>query len=97
MASDGSLLLEFKGVNTYYGDLHALKDVNYVIGKGEIVSLLGGNACGKSTTMKTIMGVVRPATGTVIFEGQPSRSCRPASGCGAASRRCWRRGGCFRA
>jgi branched-chain amino acid transport system ATP-binding protein len=70
MVSDGSLLLEFKDVNTYYGDLHALKDVNYVIGKGEIVSLLGGNACGKSTTMKTIMGVVRPATGTVIFEGQ---------------------------
>jgi branched-chain amino acid transport system ATP-binding protein len=70
MLNDGSLLLEFKGINTYYGDLHALKDVNYVIGKGEIVSLLGGNASGKSTTMKTIMGVVRPATGTVIFEGQ---------------------------
>ena len=62
-------LLEFKGVNTYYGDLHALKDVNYTIGKGEIVSLLGGNASGKSTTMKTIMGVVRPTTGNVFFEG----------------------------
>ena len=65
------LLLEFKGINTYYGDLHALKDVNYTIGRGEIVSLLGGNACGKSTTMKTIMGVVRPKTGTVLFDGQP--------------------------
>jgi branched-chain amino acid transport system ATP-binding protein len=64
-------LLEFKGVNTYYGDLHALKDVNYTIGKGEIVSLLGGNASGKSTTMKTVMGVVRPTTGTVFFEGAP--------------------------
>lgn len=64
-------LLEFRGVNTHYGDLHVLKDVNYVIGQGEIVSLLGGNACGKSTTMKTIMGVVRPTTGTVIFEGVP--------------------------
>jgi branched-chain amino acid transport system ATP-binding protein len=71
MSRDGTLLLEFKGVNTYYGDMHALKDVNYVIGTGEIVSLLGGNASGKSTTMKTIMGVVRPTTGTVIFEGQP--------------------------
>jgi branched-chain amino acid transport system ATP-binding protein len=70
MSRDGSLLLEFKDINTYYGDLHALKNVNYTIGKGEIVSLLGGNACGKSTTMKTIMGIVRPATGTVIFEGQ---------------------------
>ena len=65
------LLLEFTGINTYYGDLHALKDVNYTIGKGEIVSLLGGNACGKSTTMKTIMGIVRPTTGTVIFDGRP--------------------------
>ena len=71
MSRDGSLLLEFKGVNTYYGDTHALKDVNYVIGTGEIVSLLGGNASGKSTTMKTIMGVVRPTTGTVIFDDQP--------------------------
>ena len=62
-------MLEFKGVNTYYGDLHALKDVNYTIGKGEIVSLLGGNASGKSTTMKTVMGVVRPTTGSVFFEG----------------------------
>jgi branched-chain amino acid transport system ATP-binding protein len=64
-------LLEFRDVNTYYGDLHVLKDVNYTIGRGEIVSLLGGNACGKSTTMKTIMGIVRPARGTVLFEGQP--------------------------
>jgi branched-chain amino acid transport system ATP-binding protein len=63
------MLLEFKDVDTYYGDLHVLKKVNYTIEKGEIVSLLGGNACGKSTTMKTIMGVVRPARGTVIFEG----------------------------
>src|SRR6195952_5656524 len=64
-------LLTFKDVNTHYGDLHVLKDVNYTIGDGEIVSLLGGNACGKSTTMKTIMGVVRPTTGSVIFDGAP--------------------------
>jgi branched-chain amino acid transport system ATP-binding protein len=63
-------LLEFKGVNTYYGDLHVLKDVDYTIGDGEIVSLLGGNASGKSTTMKTIMGVVRAAAGTVTYQGQ---------------------------
>ncbi|HVB68859.1 MAG TPA: ABC transporter ATP-binding protein [Acetobacteraceae bacterium] len=64
-------MLEFNDVNTYYGDLHVLKNVNYAIEEGEIVSLLGGNACGKSTTMKTIMGVVRPTTGTVIFDGKP--------------------------
>jgi len=65
-----AMLLEFKDVDTYYGDLHALKKVNYTIEKGEIVALLGGNASGKSTTMKTIMGVVRPTRGQVIFDGQ---------------------------
>jgi len=64
-------LLEFRDINTHYGDLHVLKNVNYTIKAGEIVSLLGGNACGKSTTMKTIMGVVRPTTGTVMFDGVP--------------------------
>ncbi len=64
-------LLEFRRVNTHYGDLHVLKDVDYAIMPGEIVCLLGGNACGKSTTMKTIMGVVRPTTGSVLFGGVP--------------------------
>ncbi len=68
---DADLLLEFRGVNTYYGDLHVLKDVNYAIRRGEIVCLLGGNASGKSTTMKTIMGVVRPQSGEVIYDGNP--------------------------
>jgi branched-chain amino acid transport system ATP-binding protein len=65
------MLLEFKDVDTHYGDLHVLKQVNYAIEKGEIIALLGGNASGKSTTMKTIMGVVRPTRGQVIFDGQP--------------------------
>jgi len=65
------MLLEFRDVDTYYGDLHVLKQVNYAIREGEIVSLLGGNASGKSTTMKTIMGVVRPTRGQVVFDGQP--------------------------
>jgi branched-chain amino acid transport system ATP-binding protein len=64
-------LLRFQGVNTFYGDLHVLKDVDYDIHAGEIVSLLGGNASGKSTTMKTIMGVVRPSSGSVVFDGKP--------------------------
>jgi branched-chain amino acid transport system ATP-binding protein len=63
-------LLEFRGVNTYYGDLHVLKNVDYSIGRGEIVCLLGGNASGKSTTMKTIMGVVKPHSGQVLYDGQ---------------------------
>lgn len=64
-------LLEFRDVDTHYGDLHVLKSVNYSIEAGEIVCLLGGNACGKSTTMKTIMGTVRPTHGQVLFDGQP--------------------------
>ena len=63
-------LLAFRGVDTYYGDLHVLKDVDYRIDAGEIVCLLGGNASGKSTTMKAIMGVVVPARGDVVYEGK---------------------------
>ena len=62
-------LLEFNDVNTYYGELHVLKGVNYRVGDGEIVCLLGGNASGKSTTMKTILGIVKPKTGLVIYGG----------------------------
>ena len=68
---DGRPLLEFKGVDTYYGQLHALKAVDYEIRSGEIVCLLGGNASGKSTTMKTVLGIVRPARGTVSYRGEP--------------------------
>jgi branched-chain amino acid transport system ATP-binding protein len=63
-------LLAFRAVDTYYGDLHVLKAVDYRIDAGEIVSLLGGNASGKSTTMKAIMGVVVPVRGDILFEGQ---------------------------
>jgi len=63
-------LLEFQDVNTHYGELHVLKGVNYRVGVGEIVCLLGGNASGKSTTMKTILGIVRPTTGIVTYAGE---------------------------
>ena len=63
-------MLEFKAVDTHYGDLHVLKSVDYRIETGEIVCLLGGNASGKSTTMKAIMGIVRPSRGEVVYEGQ---------------------------
>jgi branched-chain amino acid transport system ATP-binding protein len=63
-------MLEFIGVDTHYGDLHVLKSVDYRIERGEIVSLLGGNASGKSTTMKAIMGSVRPTSGDILYEGK---------------------------
>ncbi|MGH2447424.1 MAG: ABC transporter ATP-binding protein [Chloroflexota bacterium] len=64
-------MLEFQDVDTYYGSLHILKNVNYRVGAGEIVALLGSNGAGKTTTMKTILGIVRPRKGKVCFEGRP--------------------------
>ncbi len=72
-------MLEFRGVNTYYGELHVLKDVNYKIDKGEIVCLLGGNASGKSTTMKAVLGIVRPKSGDIFYEGQQINSLPTAA------------------
>jgi branched-chain amino acid transport system ATP-binding protein len=62
-------LLELKNINTHYGLIHILQDVSLEIRAGEIVCLLGGNACGKSTTLKTILGIVKPTSGDVIFDG----------------------------
>jgi branched-chain amino acid transport system ATP-binding protein len=63
----GTPLLRFNGVNTYYGQIQVLHDVDYLVNTGEIVALLGSNGAGKTTTMKTIMGLVRPRSGTVDF------------------------------
>ena len=63
-------LLELEGINTYYGQIHCLRDTNLAVRAGELVCLLGGNASGKSTTLKTILGLVRPKTGRVLIDGQ---------------------------
>jgi branched-chain amino acid transport system ATP-binding protein len=63
-------LLRLDGINTYYGEIHILQDVNIEVSAGELVCLLGGNASGKSTTLKTILGIVKPRTGTVEFDGE---------------------------
>jgi branched-chain amino acid transport system ATP-binding protein len=63
-------LLELNGVDTYYGPIHILQNVNLHVGAGELVCLLGGNASGKSTTLKTILGIVSPRNGTVQFGGE---------------------------
>ena len=70
-ATNGSgPLLRLEGINTYYGQMHILQDANLQVGEGELVCLLGGNASGKSTTLKTVLGIVRPRTGTVSFAGE---------------------------
>lgn len=71
-------MLELRKVCTRYGPVQVLWDVSLEVHPGELVSLLGGNASGKSTTMKTIMGLVHPFQGEVIFEGKPIHHCSPA-------------------
>jgi branched-chain amino acid transport system ATP-binding protein len=63
-------LLELEAVDTYYGEIHILENLNLHVGKGELVCLLGGNASGKSTTLKTILGIVQPRRGAVRFDGE---------------------------
>ena len=63
-------LLRLEGVNTYYGQMHILQDVHLEVGEGELVCLLGGNASGKSTTLKTILGIVPPRSGSVVLDGK---------------------------
>ena len=69
MNANGSLL-QLEAVNTYYGQMHILQEVNLLVRPGELVCLLGGNASGKSTTLKTILGIVRPRSGAVSFAGE---------------------------
>ncbi len=62
-------LLEVKDLNSYYGDSHILFDVSLRVEKNEVVALLGHNGAGKSTTLKSLMGVVTPRAGSVMFDG----------------------------
>ena len=69
-ANGATALLEFRQVNTHYGAVHILKDVDLAIYPGELVCLLGGNASGKSTTLKTLLGMVTPTSGEVVLDGE---------------------------
>ena len=62
-------LLEVNGLNSYYGDSHILFDVGLRVEKNEVVALLGRNGAGKSTTLKSLMGVVKPRSGSIRLEG----------------------------
>jgi branched-chain amino acid transport system ATP-binding protein len=63
-------LLEVKDLNSYYGDSHILFDVSLNVNRNEVVALLGRNGAGKSTTLKSLMGVVTPRSGSIMFNGQ---------------------------
>jgi len=72
-------MLEVKGLNTYYGYIHALKGIDIEIEQGEIVTLIGSNGAGKSTTLGSITGLVRPSSGTIRFKDEDITNLAPAN------------------
>jgi branched-chain amino acid transport system ATP-binding protein len=70
-------LLEVEGLNSYYGDSHILFDVSLRVERNEVVALLGRNGAGKSTTLKSLIGVVKPRSGRITFDGTPTQNLPP--------------------
>jgi branched-chain amino acid transport system ATP-binding protein len=69
--SAGASMIEAERINSYYGDSHVLFDISMVVREREVVALLGRNGAGKSTTLKTLAGVLHPRSGTIRFDGTP--------------------------
>ena len=69
-------LLKADGINVYYGNIHAVKDISFTVNAGEIVTLIGANGAGKSTTLKTISGLLKPRTGDVLYKGKSIKGVR---------------------
>ena len=63
-------ILKVDGINVYYGSIHAIKGISFEVNKGEIVTLIGANGAGKSTTLNTISGLLRSRSGSVTFMGE---------------------------
>ncbi len=70
-------MLELRDLNVYYGNIHALQGVSLTVAEGELVTLIGSNGAGKSTTLKTISGLLRPRAGTLAYNGQPLTRLAP--------------------
>ena len=88
------MLLESSGVNTFYGRAHVLHDVALALARGEVLVLLGRNGAGKSTTLKTLIGLLRAASGRIVFDGHRHRARRERTASrGSASATCRRNGG----
>ena len=71
------MLLEVNNINVYYGAIHAIKDISFSVAEGEIVTLIGANGAGKSTTLQTISGLLRSKTGDIQFDGKPIHHMAP--------------------
>ena len=63
-------MLKIDDINVYYGAIHAIKGISLTVNQGEIVTLIGANGAGKSTTLRTISGLLKPKTGSITFQGQ---------------------------
>ena len=72
-----SALLEVERLNSFYGDSHILFDVSLTVNRNEVVALLGRNGAGKSTTLKSLMGAVRPHSGHIVFDGKATQTLPP--------------------
>lgn len=70
-------MLELRGINSYYGNIQALHDISLKIEEGEIITLIGANGAGKSTTLMSISGIVPPRTGEILFKGKPISRMTP--------------------
>ena len=70
-------MLVLEDVNVYYGAIHALKGISFEVNQGEIVTLIGSNGAGKSTSLKTISGLLRPKTGKITFKGENMANIAP--------------------
>jgi branched-chain amino acid transport system ATP-binding protein len=70
-------LLTVRGINTYYGKSHILRDVSLTVGRGEIVALLGLNGAGKTTTLRSVMGLTPPRSGSIRLDGRELRGAAP--------------------
>ena len=69
-------LLKVDNINVFYGNIHAVKDVSFEVNEGEIVTLIGANGAGKSTTLKTVSGLLHPKTGDVLYKGKSIKGVR---------------------
>ena len=69
-------ILKVDNINVYYGNIHAVKGVSFEVNEGEIVTLIGANGAGKSTTLKTVSGLLKPRSGDVLYKGKSIKGVR---------------------
>ncbi len=76
-----SNILEVKDLNVSYGGIKAVKDISFAVPKGEVVTLIGANGAGKSSTLRSIVGLVKPESGSILFEGSGAGWACPRTDC----------------